>query len=35
VAIIGRWAALDPVVGRQMYERLVAGMEKNERKEKI
>jgi hypothetical protein len=35
VAIIGRWAGLDPDTGRAMYEKLVAGMEKNERKEKI
>jgi hypothetical protein len=26
VAIIGRWAALDPVVGREMYEKLVSSI---------
>jgi hypothetical protein len=26
VAVIGRWAALDPVVGRQMYDKLVNSM---------
>jgi hypothetical protein len=30
VAIIGRWAVLDPATGRQMYDRLVTSMKKSE-----
>ncbi len=29
VAIIGRWAALDPATGREMYDRLVNSMHAN------